>query len=46
MCLTIGCGGVSVENEHFFSEPKKIPLQNPEIAASVEAKVSARLKLC
>jgi hypothetical protein len=40
MRLTLECGLVSVENEHFFSEPKKLPLQNPEIATAVEAEAS------
>jgi hypothetical protein len=40
MRLTLESGGESVRNEHFFSEPKKLPLQNPEIAAAVEAEAS------
>jgi hypothetical protein len=40
MRLTLESGGESVRNEHFFSEPKKLPLQNPDIAASVEAEAS------
>jgi beta-mannosidase len=37
MRLTLESGGESVQNEHFFSEPKKLPLQKPDIAATVEA---------
>jgi hypothetical protein len=37
MRLTLECGGESVQNEHFFCEPKKLPLQNPDISAIVEA---------
>jgi beta-mannosidase len=40
MRLTLESGGESVRNEHFFSEPKKLPLQNPEIATAVEAEAS------
>jgi len=46
MRLTLESGSERVQNEHFFCEPKKLPLQNPEIAASVEADASGGFRVC